>query len=71
VRYLSRVNLVDFSKEAYVYYLELCSQGIRIGTQDLRIAAIVLAENSILVTRNQRDFAQVPGLVFEEWTIQT
>jgi tRNA(fMet)-specific endonuclease VapC len=71
VRYLSRLNLVDFSEEAYACYQELRRQRIRIGTQDLRIAAIVLAENSILVTRNQRDFVQVPGLVFEDWTIQT
>lgn len=71
VRYLSRLNLVDFSENAYAHYLELRRQRIRIGTQDLRIAAIVLTGNSILVTRNQRDFAQVPGLVFEDWTIQT
>ncbi|MBE9125372.1 MULTISPECIES: type II toxin-antitoxin system VapC family toxin [unclassified Coleofasciculus] len=69
VKYLSRLNLIDFSEEAYAHYQELRRQRIRIGTQDLRIAAIVLAENSILVTRNQRDFVQVPGLVFEDWTV--
>ena len=66
MRYLSRLNVVDFSEEAYAYYLEVRRQRIRIGTQDLRIAAIVLAEKYILVTRNQRDFAQVPSLVFED-----
>ncbi|MBD0346740.1 MAG: type II toxin-antitoxin system VapC family toxin [Coleofasciculus sp. Co-bin14] len=71
VKYLSRLNLVDFSEEAYACYQELRRQRIRIGTQDLRIAAIVIAENSILVTRNQRDFERVPGLAFEDWTIQT
>lgn len=69
VKYLSQLNLIDFSEAAYAHYQELRRQRIRIGTQDLRIAAIVLAENSILVTRNQRDFAQVPGLVFEDWTV--
>jgi tRNA(fMet)-specific endonuclease VapC len=63
--------LIDLSEEAYACYLELRRQRIRIGTQDLRIAAIVLAENSILVTRNQRDFERVPGLAFEDWTIQS
>lgn len=42
---------------------------IRIGTQDLRIAAIVISQNAILVTRNQRDFSRIPGLQFEDWTI--
>lgn len=40
----------------------------RAGTQDLKIAAIVLSVNGILVTRNQRDFARIPGLVIEDWT---
>jgi tRNA(fMet)-specific endonuclease VapC len=48
---------------------ELVRQKIRIGTQDLRIAAITLSVNGILVTRNQRDFTKVPNLVFEDWSV--
>ena len=40
---------------------------MRICTQDLRIAAIVLSVNSILVTSNPRDFDKVPGLVIDDW----
>ena len=47
----------------------LHAQRIRIGTQDLRIAAIALANNCIVVTRNRRDFARVPDLTIEDWTI--
>ncbi|MBD2775853.1 type II toxin-antitoxin system VapC family toxin [Iningainema tapete] len=64
------LNILKFDQNAYSLYTEFRSQKIRIGTQDLRIASIVLANNSILVTRNQRDFAQVPALIFEDWTIQ-
>jgi tRNA(fMet)-specific endonuclease VapC len=64
------LNILKFDQNAFTIYTEFRRQKIRIGTQDLRIAAIVLANNAILVTRNNRDFSQVPGLVQEDWTIQ-
>ncbi len=42
-------------------------EGIRIGTQDLRIAAITLAHDATLLSRNLRDFRLVPGLRVENW----
>lgn len=63
------LNILKFDQNAFTIYTEFRSQRIRIGTQDLRIAAIVLANKGILVTRNYRDFSQVPGLVQEDWTI--
>ncbi len=33
----------------------------------LRIASITLAHDATLLTRNSVDFAQVPGLRFENW----
>ena len=64
------LNILKFYQNAFTIYTQFRSQRIRIGTQDLRIAAIVLANNAILVTRNNRDFSQVPDLVQEDWTIQ-
>jgi tRNA(fMet)-specific endonuclease VapC len=46
---------------------ELCSQKIRVGTQDLKIAAIALANDALLLTANLRDFEKVPGLRVENW----
>ena len=64
---LSKINILPFNKAAVAEFANLRSQKIRIGTQDLRIAAIVLSFGGILVTRNHRDFSRVPGLVIEDW----
>ncbi|PMB25547.1 type II toxin-antitoxin system VapC family toxin [Fischerella thermalis] len=69
VEYLNKLKLLDFDLSAYNVYQELVRQRIRIGTRDLRIAAITLSINGILVTRNTKDFAKVPNLLMEDWTI--
>jgi tRNA(fMet)-specific endonuclease VapC len=66
---LKPLNILKYDEQADKIYWQLRSAKISIGTQDLRIAAIVLAHNSILVTRNYRDFQQVPNLLLENWTI--
>jgi tRNA(fMet)-specific endonuclease VapC len=67
VRYFNGLVILPFNQEALRHYEQLRAQKIRVGTQDLRIAAIVLSVDGILITRNERDFAQVPGLVWENW----
>ena len=42
-------------------------QRVRIGTMDLKIASIVLAHDATLLSRNLRDFQQVPNLRVEDW----
>ncbi|MCC5638513.1 type II toxin-antitoxin system VapC family toxin [Nostoc sp. CHAB 5844] len=66
---LNSINILEFSEDAGNIYSELVRQKIRVGTQDLRIAAITLSVNGILVTRNWKDFEKVPNLLLEDWTI--
>jgi tRNA(fMet)-specific endonuclease VapC len=64
----NNIAVLPFNDAANNYYEMLRQQKIRIGTYDLRIAAIVLSVNGVLVTRNWRDFNQVPDLSLEDWS---
>jgi len=48
-------------------YKGLQKQRIKIGTQDLKIAAIALTHDALLVSNNLKDFKRVPGLRVESW----
>lgn len=48
---------------------QLANAGTPIGSNDLLIAAIALANNLILVTHNVREFKRVPGLKIEDWEV--
>ena len=69
VEYFASFAVIDYTTKVEVLVSDMRKQGIRIGTQDLRIAAIAIVHGTILVTRNVRDFAQVPGLVIEDWSV--
>ena len=40
----------------------------RLGTMDLKIAAIAITTDAILLTRNKSDFDRIEGLIFQDWT---
>ena len=68
LRDLMPLRLLPFDDAAAIEFLRLKSTLRQVGTQDLKIAAIVLSVGGILVTRNQRDFARVPDLKMADWT---
>ena len=63
-----KMNLLDFDHRALIHYQNLKKQKIRIGSQDLKIAAIALTHKMTLTTRNTKDFCQMIGLTLEDWT---
>jgi tRNA(fMet)-specific endonuclease VapC len=63
------VELLPFDEGAVDAFRQLWLQRPRVGTMDLRIAAIALANDATLVTRNLRDFERIPALRIEDWTI--
>jgi tRNA(fMet)-specific endonuclease VapC len=68
VRLLKRLEIVDFDEAAINQYATLKKLKLNVGKMDLRIAATVLEVGGTLVTRNARDFKQVPGLAFVDWS---
>lgn len=60
--------LFPFDDVAAEVFQELRGQKVRVGTMDLRIAAIAIANGMTLLTRNTVDFERIPGLTFEDWT---
>ncbi len=69
VRLLSNWDIVPFTAPAEARYQSLLKQRLNVGGNDLRIAAIALEVGAAVVTRNRRDFARVPGVVWEDWSV--
>jgi tRNA(fMet)-specific endonuclease VapC len=69
VKLLADFEVLQFTEEAQLIYQDFKSQRIRIGTQDLRIASIVIAHNGILLSRNLRDFEKIPNAMVLDWTV--
>ena len=65
---LQQLTILSYSAAADDLYKRWRSQGLRVGTHDLRIAAICVASSTLLITRNRRDFENIPGLSLEIWT---
>mgnify|MGYP003335628791 FL=1 len=69
--WLAGFDLKPWPVEATLQYasmrLQLERAGTPIGGMDLMIAAHALAEDSVLITNNAREFHRVPGLAVEEW----
>ena len=62
------IPLVAFDVTAATILQQLQQQRIRVGTMDLKIASIALANEAILLSRNVADFDRIPGLRVEDWT---
>lgn len=62
------LTVLPFDLEAAQQFERLRQARVRIGAMDLKIASICLANDATLLTRNSKDFGQVPGLKFEDWS---
>ena len=61
-------EVLDFDSRAGDEFDRMQRSKPRIGTADIKIAAIVLSQNAVLLSRNLRDFTKIPNLRVEDWT---
>lgn len=59
--------ILEFNEAAVDVFEENKARKLRIGTMDLKIASITIANKALLLSANLSDFKQVPGLRVENW----
>ena len=67
VEFYAGWRILSFDAKAANTFTHLKRQHRRIGTQDLKIAAIALANDALLLTANSVDFERIAGLRLEDW----
>jgi tRNA(fMet)-specific endonuclease VapC len=65
--FFAEFTVALFDEHAAERFATLRAGKIRLGTMDLKIAAIALVNQALLLSANRRDFEQVPGLRVENW----
>jgi len=60
--------VLTFDENAAAAFARLRKENPRLGTMDLKIAAIALSQNATLLSRNRKDFGQIAELKLEDWT---
>lgn len=63
----SHLTILPFDREAALVFHQLHSLKLKVGTMDLKIAAICISHEATLLSRNLIDFDKVPGLKVTNW----
>lgn len=66
--FFGSVVVLDFDEAAAEQLMHLRRKRLRLGTMDLKIAAIALIQQATLLSRNVSDFRRIAGLQVEDWT---
>ncbi|MBM4256466.1 MAG: type II toxin-antitoxin system VapC family toxin [Deltaproteobacteria bacterium] len=68
LNFFASIPIALFDRSAAAGVTRLRAARLRVGAMDLRIAAIALAHDALLLSRNVRDFMRIPDLRVEDWT---
>jgi tRNA(fMet)-specific endonuclease VapC len=61
--------IVPFDGASESQFQHLRAARLRVGTLDLKIAAIAFTNGLTVLTRNRSDFGRVPGLALDDWSV--
>lgn len=64
---LRQIKVLSYTQAAESALEDWRQRKVKGSTHDLRIAASCVAHSATLVTRNRRDFRDIPGLSVEFW----
>ena len=69
--FLAPFKIVPFDSRCAIEYAKLRAflekKGMKIGANDMLIAATALANGAVLATNNIKEFERIPGLSCESW----
>ena len=72
-RIFKTIEILTFSELANTYHQKIILEHKILAKKrlekDMRIAAIALSVSGTIITRNHKDFSQVPDLKIEDWTL--
>jgi len=71
LKFFQDVQILEYDQAAKDEFTKLQKLRIRIGTMDLKIAAIAIARNAQLLSRNLKDFQKVADLMVKDATEET
>ena len=67
IEFYALIRILPYNAEALAHYRRFLALNLNVAKADLRIAAIAIAHDAVVVTQNARDFARIPGLIVESW----
>ena len=67
--FLARLPILPLTLPAIARFQHLMGLKLNVGRMDLRIAAIVLENQGVLITRNVRDFEDTRVALINPWDI--